>query len=142
MAERSPVQKLLWFVWPLLLLGGLLLFRSLTDEQVSAGAKLYQLHCANCHMEAGQGLKALIPPLAGADYVQQHGADMACLIVNGIATPMTINGTTYTQPMPAIEGLDARELTIILNYIRNSWGNEAEELRIAQVEEALAGCGE
>ena len=142
MKNKQALQLGLWLGWPLALMGAIFLVWSLTGNEYRAGARLYEIHCGNCHMEAGQGLGALIPPLAGADYVQNHGADMACLIVNGIAVPMEVNGQIYTQPMPGNATLTPRDIAAILNFIRNAWGNETEQvLRPQDVQAALESCG-
>jgi mono/diheme cytochrome c family protein len=92
-------------------------------------------------MEEGQGLKSLIPALAGSDYVQSHGADMACLIVNGIDASTQSPGLRI--PMPGNPELSPRDVAAILNFVRNAWGNETEEVLMpAEIQAVLAGCEE
>ena len=108
------------------------------------GPRLYAEACAGCHGDAGQGLGRLIPPLAGADYLAAHRAELPCLLRRGAHGPMTVNGILYNQVMPAAR-VDDRELsparlTNLLNYIENSWGNHAPPRTIQEVERELAGC--
>jgi mono/diheme cytochrome c family protein len=135
-------KRILSFTWPLLIIaalfGGRYLF--LGKSQGSAGEKLYQQHCANCHMEQGQGLRGLIPPVANADYVAAHGGELACGIVNGYYDSMVVNGVTYRQPMPAIEGLSPYEITTLINYLKTEWGPQGEPVTFAEVEAALDSC--
>jgi len=91
-------------------------------------------------MDNGQGLRRLIPPLAGADYVNAAGAEMACLIRNGIADTMVVNGVTYSGVMPGNTYLDEVELVAVLNYIKQSWGNSGETVTYPEVKKALSQC--
>lgn len=137
MTETGSRSRWIWYVWPLILILGLLLLRFLTGESSSAGAKLYERHCANCHMEEGQGLKNLIPSLASSLYVQSHGADMACLLYHG-SVPAT--DSTRRQLMPANPDLSALELASLINFLKNSWGNSGESVKVQDVEAALKQC--
>lgn len=87
------------------------------------GKKLYQTYCMNCHQEDGQGLAQLYPPLAGADFLLEDLPRAACIIKNGKADGVTVNGTLYTQMMPGNPSLTPLEIAEILTYITNSWGN-------------------
>ena len=108
------------------------------------GARLYAEACAGCHGDAGQGLARLIPPLAGADYLAAHRAELPCLLRRGAHGPMTVNGILYNQVMPASRvgdhELSPARLTNLLNYIENQWGNHAPPRTIQEVERQLAGC--
>ena len=44
-------------------------------------------------------------------------------ILKGAEGEMKVNGKTYTQPMPAVD-LKDEEVSDILNYVRNSFGNK------------------
>jgi hypothetical protein len=91
-------------------------------------------------MEQGQGLRKLIPPLAQSDYVALHGAELACGIIRGYEGPMVVNGVTYRQPMPAIEGLSPYELTVLINYLKTAWGPQGEPVIFADVDAAVDSC--
>ena len=43
------------------------------------GSQLYKVHCANCHMDDGKGLAALIPPLTDTIYLRKNRDKLACL---------------------------------------------------------------
>ncbi len=106
------------------------------------GKALYQQHCANCHMDEGQGLGELYPPLAGADMLSASGAGAACWIVNGLKGPIKVNGITYDHVMPANKRLSPIEITNILNYVNNAWGNQRDFITLDEVMAALEGCQE
>ena len=121
----------------LLTVGGAGCFSNRQNE----GAALYQTHCANCHGEQGQGLRRLIPPVAAADYVAQHRPDLPCLVRNGVKGPMVVNGILYNQVMPGHrEDLTDSQITNLLNFVQQNWGNKNEPYTIREVSELLAPC--
>ena len=104
------------------------------------GKILYTNFCENCHMADGSGLKALIPPLAGADFLAKNPDAVPCIIRNGIKGEMTVNGTVYNTEMVGIERLTEFEITNIINYIHTSWGNDLPIVEHLQVREWLKPC--
>jgi mono/diheme cytochrome c family protein len=104
------------------------------------GEILYQNFCANCHMDDGTGLKGLIPPLANADYVQADPVRMACIIRYGMAGEVIVNDTTYNQAMPGEPKLSDFEITNIINYINQAWGNDYGYVKFKDVKKALDTC--
>jgi mono/diheme cytochrome c family protein len=104
------------------------------------GELLYVKFCSNCHAEDGKGLKALIPPLAGADYLQQHQDELACIIKYGISSKIKVNGVEFEQPMPGVPQLSDFEITNIINYINQAWGNDYGYVKIANVRKSLKIC--
>jgi len=101
---------------------------------------LYNYYCANCHMEDGTGLKGIIPPLKGADYVKTDPLRTACIIRYGIQGAVIVNDTTYNQPMAAIPELTEFEITNIINYINQAWGNDFKYVKFEEVKERLERC--
>ncbi|MEM1216735.1 MAG: cytochrome c [Bacteroidota bacterium] len=110
------------------------------SEPYPQGKNLYSFHCQNCHMEDGVGLGALIPPLAGADYMAQHQDQMACIIQYGLMDTIVVNGVTYMEPMAGIEGLNNIQITNLINYINHAWGNDYGFVTVEQIDEQLKNC--
>ncbi|MCO4291322.1 cytochrome c [Solitalea sp. MAHUQ-68] len=108
-------------------------------QYYSEGLYLYQKYCQNCHMDNGQGLGQLIPPLAASDYLQQNTSELACIIKNGKKGKITVNGKEYEGIMPA-NNLSTIEIAEIITYITNTWGNKLPTYSIKQVEEDLKKC--
>ena len=105
------------------------------------GAILYTNFCANCHMETGEGLRGLIPPLAKSDYLAAHRADLACLIRNGQRGKIVVNGVEYNQQeMLGIKKLSDFEITNVLNYVSTSWENNAPIWTVDEVRAGLEKC--
>ncbi|MEZ4984424.1 MAG: cytochrome c [Saprospiraceae bacterium] len=109
-----------------------------TDFQ--QGKALYDIHCANCHMDDGTGLRGNIPPLAHADYLIQHTQQLPCIIRYGIQDTITVNGITYNTPMAGIPSLTDIQITNIINYIHHAWGNEMGIVSAPQVRQQLKDC--
>ena len=92
-------------------------------------------------MDDGQGLRGVIPPLAGADYVARDPAGMACIIRYGLAGEITVNGVTYNQVMEGIPQLTEFQISNIINYINTSWGNDFGFTSMPDIRSRLEACG-
>ncbi|BDS10328.1 c-type cytochrome [Aureispira anguillae] len=110
------------------------------EKTYNEGAILYQKHCENCHMEDGSGLEALYPPLAGADMLENMGVGAACIIKNGLKGKIIVNGVEFETGMEPIKGLSNVEITNIVNYIHNAWGNKRAFIQLNEVEKTLETC--
>lgn len=109
-------------------------------QTYKSGERLYKTHCANCHMDNGAGLGALIPPLAGADYLADHQDELPCLIRKGLQDTIIVNGKKYAEKMPANEALSDIQITNILNYVNSSWGNQYPAFQLEALREMLKKC--
>ncbi|MEL7343076.1 MAG: cytochrome c [Bacteroidota bacterium] len=136
-------KSLSWILLPLLLLLGLGIWSQFADVPAnqSAGRRVYLQHCANCHMEQGQGLAKLMPPLAKADYLQNLSVeDLSCIIRYGQKGPIVVNGVEYDRYMPGNDQMTAVELHALVNYVRMEWGGAEEKISFDQLNEALGAC--
>ncbi len=130
-------------LWPLLLILGVGIWWQLSDQPThQAGRRVYVQHCAHCHMEDGQGLKKLIPPLAGADYLaSMRMEDLACMIRYGVRDSMQVNGIWFDQAMPGNLLLTEVEITSLVNFLRENWVEPPQvPIDFSQVQQALADC--
>ena len=84
------------------------------------GKSLYKVKCADCHGERGEGIRTLVPPLMNSDFLRQHFDSIPRLITQGINTPITVNGTTYDQPMYPLK-MDEVQIANILNYLNSEF---------------------
>lgn len=138
----QPFQQPVLVVRALAVLVGALSMMSCFSNRQNEGAKLYGTHCANCHGAQGEGLKRLIPPLAGSDYLTKNRQGLACLVRKGLNGPLVVNGVEFNQVMPAADShLTDSQITNILNFVQTSWGNKGEIFTIREVSEQLQGCG-
>ncbi|MGB3799206.1 MAG: cytochrome c, partial [Lewinella sp.] len=97
------------------------------------GRNLYLDHCANCHFDEGQGLRQLMPPLAGADYLRDNPAQVVAGIRYGMNGPMEVNGVTYNAEMPGNRELSEFQIVNIMNYINQAWGNDYGLVTVEEV---------
>ena len=109
------------------------------QQYITEGILIYQNNCANCHQRQGQGLAALYPPLAGADYLANKDA-VICLIRYGQQGPIQVNGKRYNRPMPAQSQLSDLEIAELITYVYNQWGNETKLTPVGQVSPVLERC--
>jgi cytochrome c len=102
-------------------------------QQLSSGAKLYELHCSNCHQADGSGLAQLIPPLKSADYLSKAALNLPCIIKKGMQGSIVVNGVEYNQKMPAQVNLSDKDILHICLFVLQKF----PEKPISVTEEAL-----
>jgi Cytochrome C oxidase, cbb3-type, subunit III len=110
------------------------------NQTYQSGGRLYKTMCANCHMDSGEGLGALIPPLAGADYLGENREKLPCIIRHGLQDTIVVNGKTYAEHMAGMPGLSDIQVTNLLNYINTSWGNNNPVYSYEEVTALLTKC--
>ncbi len=109
------------------------------EKYLILGQAIYTRKCQNCHQANGQGLRGLIPPLAGADFLQHHQHRIPCLLKFGASDSITVNNRVYAPQMPH-HPLTNLELAEVITYINNSWGNEYGFVTVRQVDAWLQDC--
>ena len=94
---------------------GLASLSVVADESSSAlfaqGKALFETNCALCHQSSGKGVPPAFPALVG-----NENLDDIPLIISNIR-----NGE---GAMPAFPQLSVKDITALISYIRNAWGNE------------------
>lgn len=111
-------------------------------NEFKQGQSLYLNYCSSCHLERGQGLRGLYPPLAKSDYLAEHQDELACLIRYGIEEVIQVNGKTYDVKMEGIKGLSDFEITNVINFINHSWGNDLDYVKFVDIKAQLQACEE
>lgn len=86
------------------------------------GATVYN-SCTGCHQATGLGQPGAIPPLAGSEWVTVGTERLSRVVLHGLAGSVKVKGVTYNGNMPP-PPLSDKEVSYVLTYIRNSWGNE------------------
>ncbi|MFK8161243.1 MAG: cytochrome c [Lewinella sp.] len=102
------------------------------------GHSLYDQHCASCHFEEGTGLRKLMPPLAGSDYLRDQQRAVVRSIRYGLAGPIQVNGVTYNEVMPGNKELSEFQIVNIVNYINQAWGNDYGRISVEDTRRWLA----
>lgn len=109
------------------------------DTYYVNGRDLYIKHCQNCHGEKGEGLGALTPPLTDSTFMKANKENLACIIKNGISTPVTVHGKVYEGKMPEFN-LANIDLAQLIVYITNAFGHKQGMYTNQQVEKDLKNC--
>ena len=56
------------------------------------------------------------------------------IVLNGLNGPVTVKGQTFNNTMPPWKGtLSNKQISEVITYIRNAWGNKASTVTEAQV---------
>jgi mono/diheme cytochrome c family protein len=106
------------------------------------GAAIYSDACASCHLEDGVGQPRLFPPLGHNAMLQQADpTGLAHLILAGgrIGTSSS-HPSPLTMPSFAWKLSDA-EIADVSTYLRNSWGNQAAAVSVAEVHDVRHRLG-
>jgi mono/diheme cytochrome c family protein len=102
--------------------------------QFSAGQKLYEQHCSECHGKQGEGARGAYPALAGNRVVTMDTpANLVQIVLNGGYPPATAgNPRPYGMP-PFHQTLDESQIAAVLTYIRHAWGHAASPVSSLEV---------
>ena len=107
---------------------------------MESGKGVYAGVCLACHMQNGEGITGVFPPLAKSDYLMKDVDRNIKSLIEGLSGEIKVNGSTYNQVMPA-SGLDDQDIADVLNYVMNSWGNKADKIiskkQVAKVRASL-----
>lgn len=98
------------------------------------GAAIYSDACASCHLEDGVGQPRFFPPLGHSAMLQQ--ADPTGLVHLVLAGGRI--GTSPSRPSPLTMPsfawkLSDNEIADVSTFLRNSWGNQAAAVSVAEV---------
>lgn len=90
---------------------------------VVRGKDVYTAQCITCHMEQGEGLEGVYPPLIKSDYLMADKKRSIEQVLYGLTGEIKVNGVTYDGVMTGYD-LNDQEVSDVLNYVRNSFGNK------------------
>ena len=91
-------------------------------ESISDGKLIYEDFCVQCHLNNGEGIEKIYPPLNNSDYLLQNIDKSIYSIKYGLKGEITVNGIKYDGVMIS-QGLEDTEIADVMNYITNSWDN-------------------
>jgi|APSaa5957512493_1039668.scaffolds.fasta_scaffold02724_6 mono/diheme cytochrome c family protein len=104
------------------------------------GAALYREHCQNCHMENGQGLGTLMPPVADSDYVIENIDLLACIIRFGQDEVVTVNDQKYEGVMPGNRQLNDVEINNLIHFLVEVLNHQQNTYTISDIRKQLESC--
>jgi mono/diheme cytochrome c family protein len=106
------------------------------EQYYIGGKEIYEQNCANCHQKDGKGLQNLYPPIAGSDFLKNKDK-VIWLIKNGSKDTISVNGKTFSQPMPANIHLQNLDIAEVVTYIYNEWKVDNKITEVSEVEKVL-----
>ena len=99
---------------------------------IARGKEVYTTYCISCHMEQGEGIEGIYPPLAKSDYLMKDKKRAIQQVLYGVSGPIKVNGKDYDTEMTGFD-LNDQEASDVVNYIRNSFGNKGGVVTPAEV---------
>ncbi|WP_310994021.1 copper-containing nitrite reductase [Aequorivita marina] len=103
------------------------------EEKMKFGKDKYMATCVACHQGNGQGIPGAFPPLAESDYLNADVDRAIDVVLHGLTGEITVNGEKYNSVMTA-QALSDEEVSNVLTYVYNSWGNSKKEVTPQMVE--------
>ena len=82
------------------------------------------------------------PPLAGINIVTGNKTELINIILKGYDKPTKINGESYQNVMPPHSWLTDQQIADVLTYIRKSWGNKADDVKLDEVTKVRGAAGQ
>ena len=111
------------------------------ETLLKVGEEVYSTSCLQCHLKDGQGVERVMPPLAKSDWVQGEKDRLIKVVYEGLSGGVEVNGKQYNGVMPGFPQLSNEEISAVLTYIRNAFGNQAEKILPHEVQ-AITGRNE
>ena len=102
------------------------------QTSIDRGKDVYIAQCMSCHMDNGEGIEDVYPPLAKSDYLMKDKKRSIDNVIHGLTGEIIVNGKKYNMDMTPFE-LSDQDVSDVLNYIRNSWGNKGEAVTPEEV---------
>jgi mono/diheme cytochrome c family protein len=99
---------------------------------IARGKEVYTAQCLSCHQEQGEGIEDVFPPLAKSDYLMADKTRSIKQTLHGVSGEIKVNGKIYNGEMSGFDLTD-EEVSDVLNYIRNSWGNKGAAITPQEV---------
>ncbi|MEZ4826624.1 MAG: PQQ-dependent sugar dehydrogenase [Bacteroidia bacterium] len=109
------------------------------QKNLSEAQRLYNTFCGSCHQQNGQGAAGRFPTLAGTDWVTGDKSRLIEIVLNGKQGPMVVKGEEYNGVMPGHAFLSDGDLSQILTYIRENFGNKAGAVTEEEVRKIRQG---
>ena len=91
-------------------------------QQMTDGKNIYGNTCFACHQAEGQGIPNAFPPLAKSDYLNANPSRAIDAVIHGLTGEITVNGKKFNSVMTS-QNLTDQEISDVMTYIYNSWGN-------------------
>jgi mono/diheme cytochrome c family protein len=108
------------------------------QASMTRGKQVYLQVCLACHQADAGGVQGMSPPLIKTTYVLGAKTPLIKIVLNGMTAAVTINGDDYHNVMAPHSDLTDQQIADVLTYVRNSFGNKASAVTVAQVKAVRA----
>ncbi len=108
-------------------------FQAPLQASIARGQVVYKQVCLACHQADAGGVQGMTPPLIKTTYVLGPKAPLIKIVLNGMTGAITINDDDYHNVMAPHSDLSDQQIADVLTYVRNSFGNKASAVTVAQV---------
>lgn len=95
-------------------------------ESITNGKEVYIANCISCHQPDGKGITGTYPSLIKPEGITLNGTERAIRLIK--------YGSGFDAGMKPIS-LTEKEIVDVLNYIQNTWENEAPFLTKTQLKQ-------
>jgi nitrite reductase (NO-forming) len=104
-------------------------------ESIERGKSIYTAQCSSCHMMEGEGIAGVFPVLAKSPNLASKER-LVKVILKGVRGPITVGDVTYNGEMTGFT-LNDQEVSDLINFVRNSFGNKAPAVLPKEIQTAL-----
>jgi mono/diheme cytochrome c family protein len=100
---------------------------------IARGQLVYRKVCLSCHMADGGGVPHMNPPLIQTSYILGDKSKIIYIVLHGMVDRVAIEDEYYSNNMAAHTDLNNQQIADVLTYVRNSFGNKASAVTVADV---------
>lgn len=100
---------------------------------IHRGQVVYQKECLSCHQLDGGGVPHMNPPLGGSTDVLKDKKKIIGIVLNGMTDRVPLDDEYYSNNMASHSYLTNQQIADVLTYVRNSFGNKADAITVAEV---------
>ena len=93
------------------------------------GKQVYLEQCLACHQADANGVQGMNPPLIKTKQVLGDKTALVKIVLNGMTGDLDVNGDTYHNVMAPHSELTDQQISDVLTYVRNTWGNAASPVQ-------------
>jgi len=105
-----------------------------SSEKTHPGKIIYLQFCLACHMENGEGVPSLYPPLTQTEYVQGDKTRLIKTVLHGMEGTIEVKGEKYNNIMAKLDYLRDQQIADVLTYVRSNFGNSASAVTAGEVQ--------
>jgi mono/diheme cytochrome c family protein len=115
--------------------------KSEVKKKTQPGEIVYMQFCLSCHMQNGEGVPGLYPPLTQTKWVLGDKDTLIQMILEGQQGPIEVKGKPYNNIMTKLDFLGDKQIAEVLTYVRSNFGNDASPVTPQEVKAVRDSLG-